>query len=422
MNPTRVQVELLAAAGRLLLEFSHSARAVHRSLAATAAAFTSEPLQLFVSYRALTVSLGAEGPILLAVGPLRYNSAIQARVHAVLQQVQLGGMSPAAALQQLGSIERDVARPSRWLITASVGLAASSLALLLGADLPAAAVVFVSSALGLWVRQRLGDRHFNALALPFAAALVGALVGGVVIRLGWTSTPELVLAAPALMLVPGPHLLNGVFDLIDDYVPMGMARLALAAGILLASAMGLVVGATLTLAGVDLPQQARERATELSLPVDMVLAGVATYGFAMYFNASWLQVCMAVVSGMIGHGGRFIALASGYSLEAATLFGGIAVGCVAAWMTRSGKTSVSVVAFAGAVSMVPGLHLYHAIQGAWRLAHMSDHVNATETVARTVGLGWQGCGAMCALALGLVLGVRGAQALTGGGGGEAASL
>ena len=40
---------------------------------------------------------------------------------------------------------------------------------------------------------------------------------------------------PALMVVPGPHLINGLLDLIDNHVPMALARFGLAAGVLLAS-------------------------------------------------------------------------------------------------------------------------------------------------------------------------------------------
>ena len=84
--------------------------------------------------------------------------------------------------------------------------------------------------LGLLARQELGRRHFSLLALPFAAALIGAVAGGLAIRLGWTGSPELVLVVPALMVVPGPHLINGLLDLIDNHLPMSLARLGLGRG------------------------------------------------------------------------------------------------------------------------------------------------------------------------------------------------
>src|SRR4029077_10188779 len=126
---------------------------------------------------------------------------------------------------------------------------AAGLAALLGADPGAIAVAGLSTGLGLVARQELGRRHFPLLILPLAAAFIGAVLGGLAIRLDWTQTPGLVLIVPSLMLVPGPHLINGLLDLIDNYVPMSIARLGLATAILLACAVGIVLGIELTLGG-----------------------------------------------------------------------------------------------------------------------------------------------------------------------------
>jgi uncharacterized membrane protein YjjP (DUF1212 family) len=108
-------------------------------------------------------------------------------------------------------------------------------------------VAGLATGLGLLARQELGRRHFSLLVLPLTAALIGAVLGGLAIRLGSTQTPGLVRIVPALMLVPGPHLINGVLDLIDNHLPMSMARPGLAAGILFASVLGIVLGVKLTL-------------------------------------------------------------------------------------------------------------------------------------------------------------------------------
>ena len=101
-----------------------------------------------------------------------------------------------------------------------LGIAAASLAGLLGADGGAMFVVGLATGLGLIVRQALGRRHFSLLTLPLSAAFIGAALGGLAIRLGWTRTPGLALIVPSLMLIPGPHLINGILDLVDNYVPM----------------------------------------------------------------------------------------------------------------------------------------------------------------------------------------------------------
>jgi uncharacterized membrane protein YjjP (DUF1212 family) len=403
MDTRRLQAELLVHAGRLLLEYNESTGAIHRALVATARALTDEDCHIAVSYNGVAVSLAGDSPTWMPVQELRYNTAVQARVHTVLQQVRRGELEPATALAQLGRVEADTPRHSRWLAILVLGVAAASLAGLLGADAGAMGVAGLATGLGLLARQELGRRHFSLLVLPLTAALIGAVLGGLAIRLGWTQTPELVLIVPALMLVPGPHLINGVLDLIDNYLPMNMARLGLAAGIL-ASALGIVLGIELTLPGPLLPEQGTG-ADHLNLFSDMVLAGIVTCGFAVFYNTAWRPVGLAVLGGMAGHGLRFLALEAGFRLEAATFLGGLAVGVVSAWITRSGKLPVAVIAFAGAVTMMPGLNMYRALAGTLQLARLMNEAEPA-AVAGTLGNAIQACLVVSGLAAGLVLGTR----------------
>ncbi|MFO0807624.1 MAG: threonine/serine exporter family protein [Gemmataceae bacterium] len=402
-----LQTELLVQAGRLLLEYNESTRAIQHALTTTASALTDDACHVVVSYGSVAVSLGGNTSALVPVRELRYNTAVQARVHAILGRVRDGHLEPMAALTELGRVEAETPRHPQWVAILVLGLAATSLAVLLRADTGAAAVAGVATGLGLVVRQALGRRHFSLLTLPLAAALVGAVAGGGAIRLGWTQTPELALVVPALMVVPGPHLINGVLDLIDNYVPMSMARLGLAAGIQLAGALGVVLGVELTVRS-PLPVTTAA-AGRLDLVSDVVLAGVATCGFAVFYNTTWSQVGLAALGGMVGHGLRYLALEVGTDLVPATLLGGLAVGAVAAGIARAGKIPVAVIAFAGAVPMIPGLHMYRALAGALhiaRLANEADTAAVAETLANAAyaGLGISG------LALGLILGVRTVQA------------
>jgi uncharacterized membrane protein YjjB (DUF3815 family) len=213
------------------------------------------------------------------------------------------------------------------------------------------------------------------------------------------------------MLVPGPHLINGLLDLIDNHVPMSLSRLGLATGILLASALGVVLGVELTLPGPILTEQGG-RADHLNLVSDVALAGIVTCGFAVFYNTAWRQLWMAAVGGMAGHGLRFLALEGGCRLEAATFLGGLTVGAVSAWMARSSKTSVAVIAFAGAVTMIPGLSVYRALAGALQLARSPDGADP-DVVAGTLGNALHACLVVSALGLGLLLGARAVQALAG---------
>jgi uncharacterized membrane protein YjjP (DUF1212 family) len=411
MSDAQLQMNLLLQAGRLLLQFNESTAQIHRTLTATARALTGQCCHFDVTYRGLTVSVPGQVPAHDSIRELRYNMAVQARVHEILEQVRLGKLGTAAALTSLRAVERETPRYSRWLVALVLGVAAGALAGLLGADGAAAAVAGSATALGLLARQELGKRHYSLLLLPFVAALIGALLGGVAIRLGWTQTPALVLVVPALMVVPGPHLINGLFDLIDNYVPMSLARFGLAGGILFASALGIVVGVELTLMTPYFPEQG-DFGLRLNLLSDMLLAGIVTCGFAVFYNTPWRQLWMVALGGLAGHGLRFLALKAGCWLETATFLGGLTVGGLSAWMGRSRNTPIAVIAFAGAVTMIPGLSLYRALGGA---LHLARHVDGayTELVAWTLGNAFQGCLVVIGLALGVILGARSVAAISG---------
>lgn len=404
MAAHRIETEMLAAAGRLLLEYNESTGAIERTLASTARALTNESLDVAVMYGGVVVSLGDDGPLVKPVRELRYNAALQARVHSILRRARDGALSVSAATAELARAETDTPKHSRWLAIVVLGVAASALAALLGADVGAVFVVGVATALGLFARQELGRRHVALLALPFTAAFIGAVLGGIAIRLAWTQTPGLVLIVPSLMLIPGPHLINGLLDLIDNYVPMSVARLGLATAIVVASALGIILGIELTLSGPPVVRQSF--ATDhLNLMSDMLLAAVVTCGFAVYYNASWSQISMAILGGMAGHGLRYLVLNAGCRLEIATFFGGLAVGIVSSLIVRAYRVPFAVIAFAGAVTMMPGLQMYRALSGVLQLAQ--PNIEAQQSaIASTLGNAAQASLAIGALALGLVVADR----------------
>ncbi len=412
MSAGQLPTDLLLRAGRLLLEYNESSEAIHRALLATARVLTGEVCQVLVSYRGVAISWRGEAAAWESVRELRYNTALQARVHEILGQVRGGSLDASAALARLSGVEANTPRHPPWLTAPVLGAAAAGLACLSGADGGAAAVAGLATGLGLLVRQEFGRRHFCLLAQPLAAAFVGAALGGLAIRLGWTRSPELVLIVPALMLVPGPHLINGLLDLIDNHVPMSLSRFGLAAGILLASSLGIVLGVELTLPEPSFAGQT-SAADHLDFVTDVALAAVVTCGFAVFYNTAWGHLWMAILGGMLGHGVRFLALEAGYRLEVATFLGGLTVGALAAWMARFSRTPVAVLAFAGAVTMIPGLSVYRALAGALQLARVPDGIDP-RTADQALGYALQGCLVVSALALGLVLGARAVQALPSG--------
>jgi uncharacterized membrane protein YjjP (DUF1212 family) len=411
MNSLATHRDFLARAGQLLLEYNASSEEVIESLRTTARSLSSDKFDVAVSYTGVVISFGEGGPEFRPVKEFRYNQSLHAKIHAILRGVRRGELAADIALEQLNGAERDTPSHPQWLVAIALGLAAASLARILGADYGAMLVAGLSSALGLFARKELGRRHLSLLVLPLSAAFIGAALAGIAFRRGWTNTPGLAVIVPSLMLVPGPHLLNGLFDLIDNHVPMSLARLALATGILFASSAGIVLGLELTLA--EIPSAGQPAAAgHLNLSLDMFLAGLVTSGFALFYNATWQQTFLAAIGGMAGHGTRFLALQNGVRTEMATLFGALIVGVVAAVIARHYKTPVAVIAFAGAVTMMPGVQIYRAFGGAIQIARLRSEI-APERVSAMLGDAFQSTLIVSALAIGLIVAARIVSAFPG---------
>jgi uncharacterized membrane protein YjjB (DUF3815 family) len=185
---------------------------------------------------------------------------------------------------------------------------------------------------------------------------------------------------------------------------MSLARIGLAFGLLTAAAAGVALGVELTLPD-PVTLTPSTNAVQLNLASDAALAGIATCGFAVFYNTAWPQLGVAALPGMIGHGLRFLALRADWGIVAATFFGGLAVGYTSGLIARRNQVPVAVLAFAGAVTMIPGLSAYRALAGALRLARLTDRADAS-AAAEVLSHSVEACLAVGALTLGLIVGAR----------------
>ena len=244
--PSEAALRFLQLSARLLLEYNVRSKSLERAIDRIAR-HVGVNVQTVVGYREVTLAL-ADGRGIHARAPeLRINVAVSAGALHVIDELCVDRIGLDAATKSLEMLERLAPRHGRWVVAALFGLAASAVAWLLRADWGAIVVSGLSSAVGLIARQELARRPVILFAQPFAAGLIGAAIGGLAIRLGWTATPGFCLIVPALMLVPGPHLINSVYDMLDNHVQTGICRLVLGMGIVIATALGVVLGGWLTL-------------------------------------------------------------------------------------------------------------------------------------------------------------------------------
>ena len=114
-----------------------------------------------------------------------------------------------------------------------------------------AALIFVSAAAGAILRRGVAQASANVFLQPFCAALVAGVIGALAVRYQLSSSLRLVAVCPCMVLVPGPHVLNGALDLINGRIHLGAARLIYAGLVIVAISTGLLLG--LALLGVSLP-------------------------------------------------------------------------------------------------------------------------------------------------------------------------
>lgn len=396
-------LHFLVLAARLLLEYNMRAELLRRKLLRVARHLGVD-IRVFVTYRGVTL-FARDGHQYHAQAPeLRINVAVSAEVNRIVDAVCERQIDLAAATAGLESIERSAPRHNRWLLAAIFGVAAAALARLLLADWGAVAVSGVSSALGLLARQELARRHVVLFAMPFTAALIGSLLGGLVIRAGWTHTPGFCLMVPALMLVPGPHLINGLYDMLENHMQTGISRLGLAVGILVAAALGVFLGGWLAL-GMTTVSAVPAADAVITLPTDVLLAGMAACGFGAFYNEPWRVLWISVLCGMVGHGIRFVAMQHGVSQEIATLFACLAIGAMANVAVDRLRLPFAAVAFAGAVPMMPGAFIYQGIEGAMQISRDGAHADPVLLAATFAHL-FKACFVVGAMGLGLLIGAR----------------
>lgn len=395
------ELRLIQLVARLLLHYNMRTGGLRQRLHELGDTL-SLPLQVHIGYRTVTVFFPDGSQVHAQAPEFRINIAVSAEVNRTVDKVCAGKMSLAEAIAFLETVEQTAGRHSRWTLSLMFGLAAGALAWLQSADWGGMAVIALSSALGMLARQAMHRFQPVLFALPFVAALIGSLMGATVILLGWTHTPGICLIVPALMLVPGPHLINGLYDMIENNMLTGIARLGLSAGILVAAAMGIFLGGWLILGMATVPTW-KSNTVLIPLWLDVVLAGVASCGFGSFYNAPWRVLWTSIACGMVGHGIRYLCLQQGMSLEISTLFACMAIGFMAIRWVSSMRIPFEAVAFAGAVPMMPGVSMFRSIGGTMDIAEAGSHASQ-ELVAGTLANIFQSIFVVGSMGMGLLVG------------------
>ncbi|MDQ0504458.1 threonine/serine exporter family protein [Xanthobacter agilis] len=323
---------------------------------------------------------GHPAPIILSAKPTSVDMGKVAAVLHLIDEVAAGRMGRDQAATELDAITR---RPPVNVIRFAALAAAGAVALgvIFGAvTLATMAVIALSACCGALLRRAISHLSTNALIQPFAAALLAGVAGVIAIQLDIGVDPRLVLVCPCMVLVPGPHVLNGTIDLARSRITIGSARLVFAGLVVLMICSGLLLG--LTVGDFRLPTEGP--ATVVPWYRDVVAAGIAVAAYGTFFNMPWRMLPVPVLVGMLAHGVRWLLLASGVSLAAGSLAACLIVGLIAAPVAARLRYPFAGFAFASVVSMVPGVFLFESAAALVELTTQGASASAQLLVSATV--------------------------------------
>ena len=317
----------------------------------------------------------------------------------VIDQVYDKRMDATGARSALEAISRfPPVSLARFAVLAGAGAAA--LGVIFGArHFHSLVLIAFSAGFGACLRRWLSAKSSNLFVQPFCAALLAGIVGAIAVRLQLSSVLRLVAVCPCMVLVPGPHLLNGALDLARARIGLGIARITYASLVILMICAGLVLG--LALGGVSLPASAPSH----TVPIwyDVPAAGVAVAAYGTFFNMSWRMLPIPILVGMLAHACRWTVMSrAGASAEAGALIACFVAGTITTPLANRLRLPFAGVAFASVVSLLPGVFLFRMAAGVVDMV-MLDQPASRDLFMQVTGDGMTALLIVLAMAFGLIL-------------------
>ena len=325
-------------------------------------------------------------------------SRVQA-VSAAVHHICTGSLAPAAVEPAMDMARKTPPSSLAWFSGACIA-AACALAILSGAkSLLDLLFIALSAGLGACLRRLLGSRGLGAIPQSFVAAMLAGVVASVAVHAHVSNVLRILSVTPCMILVPGPHIINGSVDMLELRMSLGLARLGYACWILGAICAGMLIG--LQLGGVSLPVS--ELMPPVPLWVDVLGAGAAAASYGIFFSMPMEMLLWPVAAGMIAHAAHWWAGSALHASPAgAAGLAGLIVGILLTPVAQRLQLPFAAIGFASVVSLMPGTLVFRMSSGLLQIAKRGGGAGLS-SVAGTLSDGVNALLVVLALVIGLSL-------------------
>jgi uncharacterized membrane protein YjjP (DUF1212 family) len=395
------ELALISLSARLLFENGQSTEKLVSALDRLADALGFRAA-VFPRWGELTILINDGGGSryeILAAAPAHVDMRKVAATIGIIDDVCSGHLDAVVARSVLEKIARfPPGSMTRFALLAAAG--AVALGVIFGATHPfSLLLIAISAGAGACLRRWLATISRSPFIQPLCAALLAGAIGAIAARLQLSSVLRLIAVCPCMILVPGPHLLNGTIDLARARIALGASRIAYAGVIILMICTGLLTG--LSLGSVSLPASAPSYPVPLGY--DVIAAGIAVAAYGTFFAMPWRMLPIPAMIGMLAHASRWAMISlAGASVQTGALVACLIVGIVITPIADRLRLPFAAFAFASVVSLIPGVYLFRMAAGLVDLVTPGQKASA-DVLLNTIADGATATLIILAMAIGLIL-------------------
>ncbi|RRD79837.1 threonine/serine exporter family protein [Alloprevotella sp. OH1205_COT-284] len=364
------KLTILLTVGMLLMESAADTNRIVRNMKRIAAflGLDEQHLHIDVLYGTLKVNYSDEAHSFSRfVHSDRYT--INMKAIAAVSQLSWRAIQEDYSVQRFERVVERIRRMKpdypAWMVTLGASMGCGGFSVLFGGDWPSFVPAMLAGLAGFSLRFFLLKDRFNFYMVTALSAFVATLTAWLMLYVmpeGFTERPYHPFLSCALFLVPGVALINFLDDMIDNYLSMGLARLANAVVQIASMTFGIVLA--VSICGVTNFLTMLDMTPIISYWEAAIATGISAMGFGLIFNVPRRTLPAVAALGILAMCTRmFVAFELGQGLIIGTLAGASLISLLAVRLVQPTRSPNHVLAIPSVIPMVPGIMMYRGLFG-----------------------------------------------------------